>query len=177
MTVKGGFFYMALNLKLPGKLITNLKLNKMTLLKVYSKNGHCRHNDTANYGFNNLLNDFPFNTFFPSETSHATPRVNITEDKESYRILIEVPGIEKDKIKMSISKDMLTISGNDNYNEDAEKYTYQEFNYRNFERSFRIPESVDTEKITASFNNGILTVSLPKRDEAIDKGPRNIEIS
>jgi HSP20 family protein len=168
---------MALNLNFPGKLITNLNLNKMTLLKVYSKNGHCRNNETATYGFNTLMNDFPFNTFFPTEPSNARPRVNITEDKETYRILIEVPGIEKDRIKMSLSKDILTISGIDNNKEEAEKYTYREFNYRNFERSFRVPDSVDTERIAASFNNGILTVSLPKRDEAIDRGPRNIDIS
>jgi HSP20 family protein len=149
----------------------------MTLLKVYNKNGHCRPTEAPAYGLGNLLDEFPFRDFYSPESRYGSPRVNIKEETESFKIEMESPGIDKSLLKMNLSKDILTISYNKEENGNEEKFTYREFNNRNFERSFRLPDSVDREKISAAYQDGLLLVVLPKREESIDKGPRNIEIS
>jgi HSP20 family protein len=78
---------------------------------------------------------------------------------------------------MNLTKDLLTISYKTEDLASDEKFTHREFDLSNFERSFHLPDSVNKEKISASFNEGLLVVNLPKREESIDKGPRNIEIS
>jgi len=149
----------------------------MTLLKVYNNNGHCRPGDSALYGNTRLFDGFPYKDENDSETRYFTPRVNISENKESFKIELEAPGIQKSFLRMHVSKDLLTISYNEEVSVNEKTFTYREFNYQNFERTFRLPDSIDKEKISASYQNGILYVNLAKKDEAIDKGPRSIEIS
>ena len=149
----------------------------MTFLKVYNRNGHCGNNDVARYGYTHLNTAFPWHSFRQWDAMHGSPRVNITEDKGSFKLILEVPGMEKERITMDISKDILTVRGAERENAPEEKYSYREFNYGGFERAFRVPDSVDTGAITAGYSNGILTVVLPKKEEAVDKGPRNIEVS
>jgi HSP20 family protein len=157
--------------------LKNLKINTMTLLKVYNKNGYCRQNEAPALGFSDLLNEFPFKDFYSQTSEYGTPRVNIKEETMSYKIEMETPGIDKSLLKMDLSKDLLTISYKTEVTSSDEKFTHREFDLRNFERSFRLPESVDKDKISAKFHEGILLVDLPKREESIEKGPRNIEIS
>jgi HSP20 family protein len=154
-----------------------LKFNTMTLLKVYNKNGHCRPVETPAFGFTDLFNEFPFRNLYSPESYLGAPRVNIKEQSESFTIQMEVPGIDKNLLKMDIDKDLLTISYKTEETKENEGFTYREFNYQTFERSFRIPETVDKEKVSANYNEGILTVTLPKLETALDKGPRTIEIS
>jgi len=149
----------------------------MTLLKIHNKNGYCRQNEAPAYGFSNLLNEFPFRDFYSPETLYGSPRVNILEETESFKIEMEAPGIDKNLLTMNITKDLLTISYKKEENNENEKFTHREFNNRNFERTFRLPDSVNKDSITASYREGILLVDLPKKVESIDKGPRNIEIS
>jgi len=149
----------------------------MTLLKVYNKNGHCRPGESSVYGNTGLFNGFPYTGYNDSEPRYLTPRVNISENKESFKIELEAPGIQKDFLKIDISKDLLTINYKEEDNSLEKTFTYREFNYQNFERTFRLPDSIDKEKISATYQNGILFVNLTKKDEAIDKGPRTIEIS
>lgn len=150
----------------------------MTLLKVYSKNGSGEKPEYAPYGLTSLLNEFVNNDIFLAETRYGAPRVNIKEDQTSYKIEMEVPGIDKKNLKINLEKEMLSISHNAQEPENNDmKFTYKEFSLGNFERSFRIPQTVDPDKISGIFRDGILIVSLPKKEEAIDKGPRTIEIS
>ena len=168
---------MASILKFEYKIYITSKTNSMTLLKVYNKNGHCGQAEGHAFGISSIMNNFPYRDHYTSESRYGIPRVNIKEISDSYSIEMEVPGINKKLLKMNILKDMLTISYQDDQVQNNEKFTYREFNYRNFERSFYVPESVEKEKISAQYSEGILLVSLPKKDEAVDNGPRSIEIS
>jgi len=149
----------------------------MTLLKVYNKNGNCLQHDAGGYGISHFLKQFPQEKFHGPEFRQYSPRVNISEEEVTFLIELEVPGIDKNLIKMNLVKDLLTISHEGEELKHGQEYTYREFANQKFERTFRLPESVEKEKITAVCSNGILRVSLPKKENAIDKGPKSIEIS
>lgn len=148
----------------------------MTLVKFHNKNGYCRQPEAPAYGLNDLLSEFPFRNFYTHDSFYGSPRVNIKEEQASFQIEMDAPGIDKSLLKMNVEKNTLTVSYNKE-SEQEEKYTHREFNNRNFERSFHLPESVNKDKISAVYIDGILKIELPKREESIDKGPRNIEIS
>jgi len=96
-----------------------------------------------------------------------TPAVNIKEEDREFAIEMAVPGMKKDEISIEIEKDVLMISSNRNEEkkEDFGTYSRREFGTYSFCRSFKIPESVKSDKIKASFDNGILNVTLPKSEE------------
>jgi HSP20 family protein len=149
----------------------------MTLLKVYNKNGYCRQEEAPAIGYSDLLNEFSFLDFYKSGSAITSPRVNIREEDSSFKIELEAPGIDKSLLKLALSREILTISYKKEEAMKHENFTYREFNNLNFERSFRLPDSINKEMISASYREGILLVDLPKKDESIEKGPRNIEIS
>ncbi len=149
----------------------------MTLLKVYNKNGNCMQHDAGVNGISNFLKQFPQERFQDHEFRLPSPRVNIREEALTFTIELEVPGIDKNLIKMNLAKDLLTIAYSGEELQQDQKYSHREFNLQGFERTFRLPQSVEGERISAVCSNGILTVNLPKKENAIDKGPMNIEIS
>jgi HSP20 family protein len=89
------------------------------------------------------------------------------------------PGLTKEDFKINVENDVLTVSNEKKTetSEKNEKYTRKEFSYSSFLRSFTLPEIVDMEKINAGYENGILTLTLPKKEEAKPKSPREIKIS
>ncbi|SHN06554.1 HSP20 family protein [Cyclobacterium lianum] len=107
------------------------------------------------------------------------PMVNIMETNEDFRIEMGLPGMDKKDIKVELDNQLITVSGNtDQQRESGEmQYVIKEFNYHSFSRSFQLPESVDTANIDASFNQGMLTLFLPKREEAKRKPIKIIDIS
>jgi len=110
---------------------------------------------------------------------HSFPAVNVLESEDSFKIELAAPGLKKEDFKVNIHENTLTIS-TENKTETEEKvgkYTRKEFNYASFKRSFTLPKSVDGEKIVASYNDGILGLELPKKEEAKPKEPRLIEIA
>ena len=110
---------------------------------------------------------------------HSFPAVNVLESEESFKIELAAPGLKKEDFKVNIHENTLTIS-TENKTETEEKvgkYTRKEFNYASFKRSFTLPKSVDGEKIVASYNDGILGIELPKKEEVKPKEPRLIEIA
>lgn len=123
--------------------------------------------------FGNWMNDIP-GDFTPS-----VPAVNVAEEKDSYRIEVAAPGLDKKDFKIDLHNNMLTISSEkkEEKKDKDEDYVRREFNYSSFRRSFTIPESVDEDKIKATHKEGILTVVIPKKEEAIEKGPKQISIS
>ena len=140
-------------------------------------------NDRANSPrvFNNFVEDF-FNKDFPSFLTPSyknAPAVNVVESKDSFRIELALPGIKKEDVTINVEGDNLTISGKNEskLNEENESYTRREFNYSTFSRTFTLPETVDADAISAEYNNGILNVSIPKKEEAKDKGPKSVKIS
>lgn len=118
-----------------------------------------------------------FNGFFGRDLSHlvgsddmhrSTPRVNVTETKEGFKLDLLAPGFSKEDLKMSVEDHNLTISA-EKKNQDlveGERYTRREFGLNAFKRSFGLPENVDTEGISAEFSNGVLTVNIRKTEPA-----------
>ena len=122
--------------------------------------------------FDRLFDSF-FNTSNEEETSLTafSPAVDITETEKEYLISAELPGIKKEDIKMNISDNILTISGEKNQEKktDKENYHRTERVYGTFQRSFRLPEISAQENISAEFKDGVLTVTIPKLKESISK--------
>lgn len=104
------------------------------------------------------------------------PSVDITENEEKITVKAELAGIKKDDIHISLKNDVLTIEGEKTASNDKEKDNLHisERRYGKFVRSFRLPTKIDRKKIDASFKDGVLTLELPKTEEAI---PKEIEIS
>ena len=89
-----------------------------------------------------------------------------------------LPGLSKSDFEINVEKDVLTVSAKvEKENEESVKYSRKEFNYNEFKRTFHLPETIDTSKIEANFNNGILTLTLAKKEEAKELPPRKIAIT
>ncbi len=103
------------------------------------------------------------------------PAVDIREDKESYKISAEIPGFAEKDISVFVEKHVLTIEGRQEEEEkkDGRKYLVKERSVRNFSRSFTLPDDLDEEKVSASFKNGVLEITLPKTEKA---QPKRIEV-
>lgn len=128
-----------------------------------------------------LFNDSYLPGFFDWanwENGTHTPAVNVFEGKDDYRIEVAAPGLSKEDFKVSLDNDELTISSEkESTNESKEENVLRkEFNYNSFKRIFTLPDSVQGEKIKASHKNGILTVTVPKREEAKVKPVKEIKI-
>src|SRR6187549_1836939 len=115
-----------------------------------------------------------------STTSTTLPSVNIKETKDNYEVEVAAPGMEKNDFKITLDSNLLTISSvkeNEQTTGD-ENFSRREFSYQSFQRSFELPKNVvDEDKIIARYENGLLLLSIPKREEAKQKPPRMIEIS
>lgn len=115
-----------------------------------------------------------------SDTNTTLPSVNIKEDIEGYKVEVAAPGFSKKDFKIEINNDLLTISSEkkiENETNEKEHFTRREFSYQSFSRSFSLPGTVENDKISARYENGILSISIPKREEAKPKPPRRIAIS
>lgn len=122
---------------------------------------------------------FNFNNSNFSATSTTVPSVNIKETDHSFEVEMAAPGMEKKDFHISLEGNMLTIaSQKQSKQEKAEEgYSRKEFSYQSFQRSFELPkEVVDEDKIAARYENGLLHLTIPKKEEARKKAPRLIEI-
>ncbi len=107
----------------------------------------------------------------------AAPAVDVVEDDKAFRITAELPGLGEKDIDITISGDMLTIKGEkrEEKEEKGRNYYVSERRFGSFQRSFTLPEGVDRDKIEAKFQNGVLTLTLPKTPEAV-KQQKKIEV-
>jgi HSP20 family protein len=165
----------------------NLNLKLMSNLIPTVKNGS---EGNSNLGFRSLPNlsswiDDIFNNNFGNEfvsnfnTGITLPAVNVLDNDEDYIVEMAVPGLKKSDFDLSLDNQLLSISAEINVeSEDANaNYTRREFGYSSFKRTFSLPETVETEKIKAKYEEGLLKVLLPKRDEAKKKPLKQIKIS
>jgi HSP20 family protein len=106
-----------------------------------------------------------------------TPHMDVTETDKEIVVEAELPGIDEKDVSLALQDGVLTIRGEKKHEVDEEKENYRmmERRYGSFQRSVQLPDTVDEDKVEATFNNGVLKVSLPKRPEAIGK-QRNIPI-
>ena len=113
--------------------------------------------------------------------STNVPAVNIKETDTSFGIELAAPGKKKEDFNVEIDHNVLTISSeekSESSEKDAQgKYTRKEFSYNSFRRSFTLPETVNLDKINASYQEGVLHLTLPKKEEALPKPKRLIEIA
>ena len=109
------------------------------------------------------------------------PAVNIKETDTVFEIELAAPGKKKEDFNVEIDHNVLTISSeekSESSEKDAQgKYTRKEFSYNSFRRSFTLPETVNLDKINASYQDGVLHLTLPKKEEALPKPKRLIEIA
>ena len=128
--------------------------------------------------FPSLINEF-FNDDFGMNfinRSHSVPSVNSIENNDSFEIDLAVPGMKKEDFTIELNDKVLVISSETSNTIENDKMRLNEFNFSSFHRSFRVPDSVDQDKIKANYKNGILKIKLPKRKESISKPNRVINI-
>ena len=128
--------------------------------------------------FPSLINEF-FNDDFGMNflnRSHSVPSVNSVENNDSFEIDLAVPGMKKEDFTIELNDKVLVISSETSNTIENDKMRLNEFNFSSFQRSFRVPDSVDQDKIKANYKNGILKIKLPKRKESISKPNRVINI-
>ncbi|PTX58942.1 heat shock protein Hsp20 [Kordia periserrulae] len=118
-------------------------------------------------------------TMNPIANRGNIPAVNIKETEDDFSLEVAAPGKTKEDFQLSLDHDVLTISTEDKKEETTKEdnYTRREFSYAAFQRSFKLPQAVNKEEINATYTNGILHVTLPKREEDKVKPKRLIEIS
>ncbi len=127
--------------------------------------------------FNNELVNWGRDNF--SETDTTLPSVNIKETTDAFEVEVAAPGFDKSDFNIELDNNLLTISSEkkvENEVKEGEKITRQEFSYQSFKRSFTLPEIVEGDKITAKYENGILSLTIPKKDEAKPKPVKQIKV-
>src|SRR5690606_7550388 len=131
-----------------------------------------------------MFDDFfrPWNEWFDNggfmSRTLSMPAVNISEAKDSYLVSLAVPGMKKDDFKVDVEGIMLTISSEKSETKEAsaEKCTRKEYNYSSFSRSFTIPDDVEIEKIDARYQDGVLKLTLPRKEEAKKSSAKKISV-
>jgi HSP20 family protein len=120
-----------------------------------------------------VFDDFfkPWNEWFDNGVfgrAISVPAVNIKERKDDFMVSMAAPGMKKDDFKIDVEGNLLTISSEkeEKKDESDEKFTRKEYNYSSFTRTFTIPDEVNKEKIEARYEDGILKLALPKKEEA-----------
>ena len=133
-------------------------------------------------GFDDLFTRELFNwgnTNF-STTNSTIPSVNIKETDDTFEVEVAAPGMEKKDFNITLDGTLLTIASQKESNSETKEdsYTRREFSYQSFQRTFELPKQVvDEESINARYENGLLHITIPKREEAKRKAPRMIEIA
>jgi HSP20 family protein len=104
------------------------------------------------------------------------PPVDIYEDQHGIQLKLEVPGIEEKDLNINVENNLLTVSGERKFEQEQKEENFHriERRYGSFSRSFTLPNTVDTEKITADYRNGLLNIRLVKREEA---KPKQIKVN
>ena len=128
--------------------------------------------------FDNALFDWTNRNY--SDTNTTLPSVNIKENADAFKVEMAVPGFDKKDFKIELNHNVLTISSEkkvENETKNDEHFTRREYSYQSFSRSFNLPEAANGDKISAKYDNGILNIEIPKREEAKPKPMRQIAIA
>jgi HSP20 family protein len=124
-----------------------------------------------------LRNDFDF---WNNDSADTVPSINITEDKGNYKIEMAAPGLKKEDFNIDVEGNLLTIScekktetkeGN-----DSDNYSRREYNYSSFSRSLTLPEDIDGEKVNAKYIDGILNLTIPKKEDLQKNKSQKIKV-
>lgn len=115
------------------------------------------------------------------ELGTKVPAVNVSETDKAFELEVAVPGLNKEDFDIDMDKDILTISAQkqtetEETSEETKKVTRREFSYSSFSRSFRLPENVDEENISAEYKDGLLHLSIPKKSKEEAEMKKRIEV-
>jgi HSP20 family protein len=126
--------------------------------------------------FTNFFNE---SDYLQKYNSNTLPSVNVKEKSDSFSLELAAPGLKKEDFKISFQNNKLSISADktEKQEESEEKYTRKEFSYETFQRIFTLPTSVDGESISANYSEGILNISIPKKEEAKAKEAQSIVVA
>ena len=127
--------------------------------------------------FTSLFDDLIFNQDWNNQNL-TMPAVNIIEADDHFDVQLATPGMKKSDFQIEVEEGVLIISSDTDTqsNETETSFTRKEFGYHSFKRSFNIPDTIYVDKITAAYKEGILTVSLPKKEEALPQPKKLISI-
>lgn len=136
----------------------------MTLVKF--NNGHKQH--AVNPWFSDVFNAIANDSFINDRLLTKVPAVNIAETENEFHIELAAPGLKKEDFKISLDKDVLSVSveKKSESTDETKKYSKKEYSYKSFVRSFTLPDSVDHNKIDAEYTDGILKLVVAKKEEA-----------
>ena len=125
--------------------------------------------------FSDIMDEF-FNDVVNTRDNSFVPGIDISETEDQFLVSAELPGMNKEDINISLDNGRLSITGERKFEEKEEGKTFHrvETRYGSFNRSFQLPDNVDEESITASYENGLLNISINKSE---DKVKKKIEIS
>lgn len=151
----------------------------MTLIKF--KNGHAARNYPAfdrSVNFPSFFSDTLERLWTEEEVSWM-PSANIKDRAGDFKIDLAAPGMDKKDFSVEVENGVLTVSGErkEETKEENEKLTRREFHYGSFKRSFSLPDNADAENISAVYQDGILSLSIAKRDDSKEKAKKQIAIS
>lgn len=132
--------------------------------------------------FPDLINRFfndDFDNYFGKRNCGFIPAANVLEKDDAFEIEFAVPGMNKEDFKINVENNVLAVTSEKEITKEEKEmnFTRKEFSYGAFTRSFTLPKSIDIEKIDAAYENGILKVKLPKREETKTQATRVINIS
>jgi HSP20 family protein len=115
-----------------------------------------------------MFDRFRFNVTDENGMSGLIPSVDIIENDEDYSVNVELPGVDRKDVKITVTDGVLTLKGEKKhtYENKADRYQRVERAFGSFERSFTLPTSVRSDKIEASYKDGILTITIPKAEQA-----------
>lgn len=138
----------------------------------------------ARANFPSIFDDFfkPWNEWFNGnelQRQLTVPAVNISEEKDGFKITMAAPGLKKEDIHVDIDGNLMTISAStEQENEETDKkYTRKEYNYSSFSRTFTLPDEVNKDNINARYENGILHLTLPRQEQKEKGNSKKIVVS
>jgi HSP20 family protein len=128
--------------------------------------------------WDDFFNDKFFKNIHTVNNNATSPAVNVVEEDNVFRIEVAVPGLTRKEIRIDLENDILTVASEqkEQKEENTQRYVRREFGTSTFKRSFQLPDTIDFEKIKARHDAGILTIELPKKEEVVQKAPKQIEI-
>lgn len=170
-------FYIGIKIEITDPVNTKICLTKISEDKIMLPTLRTRAN------WPGLLDEFFSDSYLPRfynrDNGHDMPAVNIIEGKEDYKIDVAAPGLNKEDFKVNLDNNVLTVSSEKEFKNESneDNILRREFSYSSFSRSFTLPETINGEKIKATHKDGILSLVVPKKEEAKIKPVREIKIS
>ena len=128
--------------------------------------------------WDDFFNDRVFNNNTQTQRKNASPAVNIIEADNDFKIEVAVPGLSRNDFNIEVEDDVLNIFSVEKETEEDKmpNYTRREFNFSSFKRSFQLPETIDQDQIKASHKEGVLSITLVKKEEEVQKAPKQIVV-